>query len=122
MVGERRKGGIDMNTPLRRILGIGVVMVVLLGGLVSEAGAANVFHKAGRGFKNIVLAPVEILAGIVTYSKDHNPFIALVIGPVAGLVNCVTRATAGGVEIITSPLPPYNQPLYERELGETLWE
>ena len=97
-------------------------MVVLLGGLVSEAGAANVFHKAGRGLKNICLAPIEIPAGIATYSKDHNPFTALIVGPVAGLVNCATRAMAGVVEIIISPLPPYNQPLYDRELGETLWE
>ncbi len=111
-----------MSKPLKRLLGGGVIMAILLGGLVLEAGADNALHKIGRGFKNIVIAPVEIPTGIVTWSKDHNPFVSLVIGPVAGAVNCVTRATAGVVEIVTFPLPPYNQPLYERELGETIWE
>ncbi len=111
-----------MNRTLKGLLVGGVIMAVLLGGLILEAGAASPLHKIGRGFKNIGIAPVEIPAGIVSYSKEHNPFVALIIGPVAGTVNCVTRATAGVIEIITFPLPPYNQPLYERELGETIWE
>lgn len=111
-----------MSKPLKRLLGGGVIMAILLGGLVLEAEAANPLHKIGRGFKNIVIAPVEIPAGILAWSKKHNPFVGLVIGPVAGAVNCVTRAAAGVVEIVTFPLPPYNQPLYERELGETIWE
>ncbi|MCK4262060.1 exosortase system-associated protein, TIGR04073 family [bacterium] len=111
-----------MNVTLKRLLGAGVIMAVILGGLIPECGAANPLHKIGRGLKNIVIAPVEIPVGIVNWSKDRNPFVGLVIGPVAGAVNCVTRATAGVVEVITFPLPPYNQPLYERELGETIWE
>lgn len=145
MANEFRKGGIDMNTPLRRILAVGVVVAVVLAGLVWQAGTAEAgglkgeleetgaeklsykvkqpgpVHKFARGLKNIILAPVEVPAGIATYSKKNNPFITLFIGPLFGAGNSLTRAVAGVAEIISFPLPPYDRPFYDLELGQSLW-
>lgn len=107
---------------MKRTLIGGMIIVVFLGILIPECGATNAFDKMKLGFKNLCLAPVEIPAGMVSYSKDHNPIVTLFIGGAAGIGNCLTRAAAGVVEIVTFPLPPYDQPLYERELGETVWE
>ena len=111
-----------MKGSLGKVLATGIIVAILLGGLVSEARADNAAHKVGRGLKNVGIAPAEIPVAIVNWSADKNPFVGLVVGPVAGLVNCVTRITAGVVEIITFPVPPYDRPLYERELGETFWK
>ncbi|NOX97678.1 MAG: exosortase system-associated protein, TIGR04073 family [Nitrospirae bacterium] len=100
---------------------VGGLAAVIFATLAPEVQAANPFNKVGRGLGNIVIAPVEIPVSMVSEAKK-NPLLGLVIGPIIGAVNCVTRATAGIVELVTFPVPPYDQPLYEKDLGETVWE
>lgn len=109
---------------LRKIsyyLVMGALVATLFVPLAPEAKAASPVHKMGRGLRNIIIAPLEIPVSMVSEAKK-NPFLGLITGPVTGAINCVTRIVAGVVELITFPVPPYDQPLYDKALGETVWE
>lgn len=100
---------------------VGGLIAVLFTALAPEVKAANPLYKFGRGLGNIIIAPVEVPMAMASEAKK-NPLLGLLTGPVAGVVNCVTRMTAGVVELITFPVPPYDRPLYDKSLGETVWE
>jgi len=94
---------------------------VLFTVLAPEVKAASPLNKLGRGLGNIIIAPLEIPVSMVSGAKK-NPFLGLIGGPITGAINCITRATAGVIELVTFPMPPYNQPIYDKSLGETVWE
>ncbi len=99
-----------------------VTLTVLLFTMATpEASAGGPGDKLGRGLMNISVAPLEIPVSMVNEAKK-NPLFGLFFGPVIGAVNCVTRLGAGVVELITFAVPPYDQPIYDKELGETIWE
>ncbi len=99
---------------------MGSLAAILLATSAPEVQAANPLHKIGRGLGNIIIAPAEIPVSIVS-EGNKNPFLGLLMGPVVGTVNCVTRVAGGLVELITFPVPPYDQPIYDKNLGETIW-
>ena len=100
---------------------MGSLAAILFTALAPEVKAANPLNKIGRGLGNIIIAPAEIPVSMVSEGKK-NPFLGLLMGPVVGTVNCVTRVAGGVVELITFPVPPYDQPIYDKSLGETIWE
>jgi len=99
---------------------VGGLAAVLFTVLAPQAKAADPLNKLGRGLGNIIIAPLEIPVSMINDAKK-NPLLGLIIGPITGAINCLTRATAGVIELVTFPVPPYNQPLYDKSLGETVW-
>jgi putative exosortase-associated protein (TIGR04073 family) len=105
-----------MDKKLRIILIAALICV----SFAAESNADNMLHKAGRGLKNVVISPVEVPVGVAEWSKE-DPLHGLTMGVASGVVNCLTRMTAGVIEFLTSPFPPYDEPVYDNDLGETIW-
>ena len=97
-----------------------LIIVLISVSFITESRADNMLHKAGRGLKNIIISPVEIPVSTAEWTKE-DPLHGLIVGLPTGFVNCVTRMTAGVIEFITSPFPPYDEPIYDNEFGETIW-
>ncbi len=103
-----------------------VTLAALLFTMITpEASADWPGDKAGRGVVNIFLSPAEIPVSIIKWTREKGPGTGLSIGLIAGIVNGVERMGAGAFELITFVVPPYDQPFYDYELGEsrkTIWE
>lgn len=68
-----------------------------------EGYLPGLIAKAGVGFGNIVLSPVEIPAAWYGYTRDRGIF-GFVAGPFEGAVTTVERAAAGLIDVVTAPI------------------
>jgi len=105
-----------------RLLTLGLLVAVISTGFFvqdAEAKRAGPWTKMGRGFKNIAIAIFDIPATVGRAAHEDNVWYALVLGPIEGMGNAATRAVSGFLEIVSSPFPRYDRPLYDRRLGES---
>jgi len=105
-----------------RLLTLGLLVAVISTGFFpqdAEAERAGPLTKMKRGFKNIAIAVLDIPATVGRAAHEDNVWYAIFLGPVEGVGNAATRVAAGLIEIVSSPFPRYDRPLYDRRLGES---
>ncbi|MBI2193435.1 MAG: exosortase system-associated protein, TIGR04073 family [Planctomycetes bacterium] len=95
------------------------VLAFLLLPAVSEAKPPGPMTKMGRGVKNIAVAFFDIPATIGRAAHEDSVWYAITFGIFEGIGNATTRAVSGFVEVVSSPFPRYDRPLYDRRLGES---
>tara|TARA_B100000949_G_C14180095_1_gene407130 strand:- start:15 stop:377 length:363 start_codon:yes stop_codon:yes gene_type:complete len=85
----------------------------------AEAKPPGPMTKMGRGLKNIAIAFFDIPATVGRAAHEDHVVYAITGGIFEGIGNGMFRAVSGFVEIIGSPFPRYDIPLYDRRLGES---
>jgi len=87
--------------------------------VVEPARKVGFIGKFFNGVLNVVVSPLDIPFTVVRETSDTgNPLLGLFVGTVSGTVNGAVRLTAGATEVVTSPVPINDYPLYQRKLGE----
>lgn len=91
----------------------------------SNAPAAVPIMKIGRGVTNILVSPADIPMTVVRRWNEADSVggcvSAVVVGTGEGVCNAVVRIGAGVAEILSFPLYRQTEPLYERDLGESVF-
>lgn len=95
------------------------LMIGLFVQLPAEAKPPGPMTKMGRGVKNIAVAFFDIPATIGRAAHEDSVWYAITFGIFEGIGNATTRAVSGFVEVVSSPFPRYDRPLYDRRLGES---
>jgi putative exosortase-associated protein (TIGR04073 family) len=117
-------GGISMQTDSKvsRVVAIGLLAAMVSICTVETpvfAKRTGPMTKMGRGIKNIAIAILDVPATIGRAAHEDSVWYALLLGPFEGIGNGFTRAVAGFLEVVSSPFPRYDRPLYDRRLGES---
>ena len=71
-----------------------------------------------RGFRDVLISPLEIPATMRRVAAEYDPAYALFAGSTEGLGNGLVRLAAGFIEIVSFPIPSDTFPLYNKRLGE----
>ena len=72
---------------------------------IMSSDSNNAIKKLGRGFANVIVAPIEILQAIKDVHNERGPIEGLTYGTVLGVVNGLDRIAVGISEILTFPSP-----------------
>lgn len=96
----------QMEGSMKKALAIVLTGLFFVG--VSGVAKADPLDKLGRGSINVLTGWLEIPKTVYEDSADNNPLFGATFGLLHGAGCALYRTGAGLVDIVTAPIPPYD--------------